>query len=266
MNYSGNLLKMESVLSCPVEYYLTFDNKTVLVNNWIEKTLQFHFTGQINCIHCGRITSKSFSQGYCYPCFTSLPQTDEGVLRPELNRAHEGISRDMEWSKKNDLIDHYVYLSFTSDLKVGVTRHTQIPTRWIDQGAEYAIKFAKTPYRQLAGLIEVAMKKYLNDKTNWRKMLSGTTQNVPDLISQKRHFSNLIPSELRPYLATDHEMTQVIYPVSKYPTKINSVNLDKHADFRGLLKGIKGQYLIFDDGSVFNVRKYNGYYVNISVD
>ncbi|MGE4289494.1 MAG: DUF2797 domain-containing protein [Salinivirgaceae bacterium] len=266
MNYQGNLLKMSSEFKTPVAYYLNFNDSPVLVNGWLGKTLHFHFTGQINCIHCGRVTSKSFSQGFCYPCFTTLPQTDVGVLRPELNRAHEGVSRDMEWSKLNDLIEHYVYLSFTSDLKVGVTRITQIPTRWIDQGAEFAIKLAKTPYRQLAGLIEVALKNFVNDKTNWRKMLSGRAEEVPDLVYQKKHFSNLLPSEHRAYLLPDEEVFQISYPVEKYPVKIKSVNFDKNPDFTGLLTGIKGQYLLFDDGSVFNVRKYNGYQMNISVE
>lgn len=265
MDLQGNLLKMATELNNPVHYYLTFNNEKYLVNDWMGKKLHFHFTGQINCIHCGRKTSKSFSQGYCYPCFTSLPQTDEGVIRPELNRAHEGISRDMEWSKKNDLIDHFVYLAFTSDLKVGVTRHTQIPTRWIDQGAEYAIKFAKTPYRQLAGLIEVALKNFVNDKTNWRKMLMGSVDEVPELLMQKRHFSNLLPSELRAYLLNDNEITQINYPVEKYPEKIKSVNFDKDPDFSGTLSGIKGQYLLFEDGHVFNVRKYNGYFMGLSL-
>jgi hypothetical protein len=189
-----------------------------------------------------------------------------GVLRPELNRAHEGISRDMEWSKLNDLIEHYVYLSFTSDLKVGVTRITQIPTRWIDQGAEFAIKLAKTPYRQLAGLIEVALKNFVNDKTNWRKMLSGNAEAVPDLVYQKKHFSNLFPPELRTYLLPDNEVFQISYPVIKYPEKIKSINFDKTPDYKGVLSGIKGQYLLFEDGSVFNIRKFNGYQMNISVE
>jgi hypothetical protein len=31
------------------------------------------------------------------------------------------------------------------------SRETQIPTRWIDQGANQALILAETPYRQLAG-------------------------------------------------------------------------------------------------------------------
>lgn len=265
MELIGNLLKMDSELTNPVTYTLKFSNEVQLINSWIGKTIEWNFTGTINCIHCGKKTNKSFSQGYCYPCFVSLPQTDEGVIRPELNRAHEGISRDMEWSERNDLIDHYVYLAFTSELKVGVTRHTQIPTRWIDQGAEYAIKLAKTPYRQLAGLIEVALKPYLSDKTNWRKMLSGKVEEITDLKASKAHFSNRIPIELQKYITPENEVTHIYYPVEKYPEKIKSVNFDNDPTFQGILTGIKGQYLLFEDGNVLNIRKHNGYLMNIKI-
>jgi hypothetical protein len=265
MELIGNLLKMESELTNPVTYTLKLSNEVQLVNSWIGKTIEWNYTGTINCIHCGRKTNKSFSQGYCYPCFVSLPQTDEGVLRPELNRAHEGISRDMEWSKRNDLIDHYVYLAFTSEIKVGVTRHTQIPTRWIDQGAEFATILAKTPYRQLAGLIEVSLKSFLSDKTNWRKMLSGKVEEIPDLQASKAHFSNQIPIELQKYITPENEVTHIHYPVEKYPEKIKSVNFDNDPSFQGVLTGIKGQYLLFADGTVMNIRKHNGYFMNIKI-
>ena len=48
------------------------------------------------------------------------------------------------------------------------------------------------------------------------------------------------------------------YPVLEYPTKIKSLNLDKTPLISGLLLGIKGQYLILDNG-VINLRKYAGY-------
>lgn len=262
---SGNLMKMSANINDTVEYYLNINKLSYLMNEVLGKMLTIEYLGEINCIHCGRKTSKSFSQGYCYPCFTTVPQTDQGVIRPELNRAHEGISRDMEWSKKNDLIDHYVYLSVTSDVKVGVTRHTQIPTRWIDQGAEYAIILAKTPYRQLAGLIEVELKQYTKDKTNWRKMLSGSVEDVPDLLALKDEYADLLPEEYQEFISEDDDITQIKYPVLKYPEKIKSISLDKITKFEGELSGIKGQYLLFNDGSVFNIRKHNGYKVHIKV-
>ena len=33
----------------------------------------------------------------------------------------------------------------------------------------------------------------------------------------------------------------------------------------GRLWGIKGQYLIFDDGSVLNIRKHNGYNITLEI-
>lgn len=265
MDYSGNLLKMKTELTLPVSYYLNFNDNQVNVNQWLGKQLTIRFENEINCIHCGRKTSKSFFQGYCYPCFTKLPQTDVGVLRPELSKAHEGISRDMEWSKKNDLIDHYVYLAITSGIKVGVTRYTQVPTRWMDQGAEYAIILAKTPYRQLAGEIEVALKAHLSDKTNWRKLLKGTQEKTPDLTEKKQELASLLPSSLQAYISDDNQITQIHYPVTRFPEKVKSVNLDKTPEFSGILTGIKGQYLMFDNQHVMNVRKYNGYKVSVTV-
>lgn len=266
MHISGNLLKMASKLNDTVDYYLNIKDKTYHINEMLGKNVTIEFKNEINCIHCGRKTSKSFSQGYCYPCFTTLPQTDQGVIRPELNRAHEGISRNMEWSEKNDLIEHYVYLSVTSNVKVGVTRHTQIPTRWIDQGAECAIILATTPYRQLAGLIEVELKQYANDKTNWRKMLSGNVDEVPDLLSLKDELADYLPEEYQEFISENDDITEIRYPVVTYPEKIKSINLDKTPTFEGLLTGIKGQYLMFNGGSVFNVRKHNGYKVDLRVD
>lgn len=264
MKKTGTILKMETELRNPVQYHLWVGNEKIYVNPLISETLSLEFTSNIFCIHCGRKTNKSFSQGYCYPCFTTLPETDESVVRPELNRAHEGISRNMEWSVKNDLVEHYVYLSYTSELKVGVTRHFNIPSRWIDQGAEYAIILAKTPYRQLAGLIEVALKNHLSDKTNWRKMLSGTVSTIPDLRTEKKHFIQLLPANLQGYVSIENTVTHINYPVLVYPQKIQSINFDTTPFFSGKLTGIKGQYLIFESGDVLNIRKFAGYEIIFS--
>lgn len=264
MELSGNLFKMETQQHKPVVYYLNMDAQRIHLNDFLGKTIKLQFLHEINCIHCGKKTTKSFFQGYCYPCYTKLPQADQSVIRPELNQAHLGISKDMEWSKQNDLIDHYVYLACSPEIKVGVTRHTQIPTRWIDQGAEYAIKFALTPYRQLAGLIEVELKNHLSDKTNWRKMLSGKMNDVPDLLEIKEELAGYLPDELADYLCDDDEIYAINYPVLEYPLKIKSINLDKTDSFEGILKGIKGQYLILDNNRVFNIRKHNGYLVKLS--
>lgn len=265
MELQIQLHKMFSELSSPVKYYLKHEGKSLCVNDWLNKAIEITYQHKINCLHCNKTTKKSFFQGFCYPCFISLPQTDVSVVNPELCQAHEGISRDMEWAKKNCLIDHHVYLSLTSGLKVGVTRDTQIPTRWIDQGAEFAIKLAKTPYRQLAGLIEVELKQYVADKTSWQRMLKGGFANNVDLVEEKERLIEYLPEELQHYINDDDEITEINFPVLAYPAKVKSINLDKTDSYNGILTGIKGQYLIFDDGNVFNVRKHGGYNVTIKV-
>ncbi|MFO7844193.1 MAG: DUF2797 domain-containing protein [Bacteroidales bacterium] len=265
MKVKGALLKMKSELDHPVNYFLTLDDKDIYMNDLLDKNISMRFLGEIHCIRCGRLTKKSFHQGYCYPCYRTAPETDDCILKPELCRAQEGISRDMEWSKNHCLQDHYVYLAVSSGLKVGVTRHTQIPTRWIDQGASYALKIAKTPNRYTAGLLEVDLKKYFADKTNWRNMLSNKIDREIDLPAQKEKALQAINKDFQQYFMDDNEITVIEYPVIDFPAKVNSVNFDKEPEIKGKLKGIKGQYLIFDEGIVFNVRRHNGYEVELLV-
>ena len=51
--------------------------------------------------------------------------------------------RDYDWEMAHHMQPHVVYLSKTAGIKVGVTRETQIPYRWIDQGAVEALILAK---------------------------------------------------------------------------------------------------------------------------
>ena len=263
MQHEGNLIKMRTEENSPVRYFLSLAGEEILMNDLIGSKVQIKHNGQINCIHCGKLTKRSFGQGFCYNCLQTAPEADPSVMRPELSRSHLGIARDMEWAKKHDLIDHYVYLAVTDALKVGVTRHHQIPTRWIDQGASFAIKLARTPNRHIAGVIESFLKNYLNDKTNWRAMLRNEVDTTVELTDEKERVSTLLPSELQRYLSDDNNITSLHYPVEKYPDKINSVSLDKTPEFEGVLSGIKGQYLIFEDDQVFNVRSHNGYFVEL---
>lgn len=262
MENIGNIRKMRSLLNNPVEYFLPVGDVEIRMNDLIGSQLQMEFLGEINCIKCGRKTPKSFSQGFCYPCFISAPETEDCVLRPELCRAHEGIARDMEYARQHCLIDHVVYLSITSDLKVGVTRNTQIPIRWIDQGAIRAIELARTPNRFTAGLIEVFLKSVLKDKTNWRGMLKNDIHDE-DLWDQKARARSVLNQELANYVTDNNEITEINYPVTRYPEKVGSCNFDTDRVITGRLAGIKGQYLIFDDNRVLNIRKFGGYRLKI---
>jgi hypothetical protein len=265
MNGSGNILKMRVEPKSPVEYYFQLSGNEFALNPIIGRTIRLKHNGVINCIHCGKKTAKSYSQGYCYNCMLAVPEADESVLRPELSKSHLGIARDTKWAEENDLIDHYVYLSVTSDLKVGVTRHHQMYTRWIDQGAILAIKLARAPNRHIAGIIEVYMKKFVADKTNWSKMLKGEVAGNYNLADEKERLSRLLPGELGRYTEEDNNVFTFDYPIQFLPTAIKQASFDNTPEIEGTLTGIKGQYLIFDDGKVFNVRKHNGYFTEFVV-
>ena len=251
---------------CNVSYLLPIGADSIGMNMLVNKKIQVTFLGEIHCMHCGSLTKKSFGQGYCYPCFISIPETDACILRPELCQAHLGISRDMEWAKSNCLQEHCVYLAVSSGLKVGVTRATQVPTRWIDQGAWKAIVLARTPNRYLAGRVEVALKKNLADKTNWRDMLRDKQDRTIDLLKEKNRATGMIPDDLLKYHTAEDDIWEFHYPVDVFPEKVKSVSFDKEPKHSGVLKGIKGQYLIFEDGVVLNVRKHNGYLIELETD
>ncbi len=261
MEIVGNISKMETSREDEIKYKFSLGNERIGMNELIGQGLQLEYLGKIHCMKCGRETRKSFAQGYCYPCFTTAPETEDCVLRPELCRAHEGVARDMGYAEEHCLSEQVVYLSLTSGLKVGVTRSSQVPTRWIDQGALKAIEFARTPNRYTAGLMEVAMKEHIMDKTNWRKMLSGADPGKWDLVTEKDKFKALVPQELKEYISRNDKVWELNYPVKQYPVKIRSLNFDKETVVSGVLLGIKGQYLIFDQDRVMNMRKFGGYLI-----
>ncbi len=263
MELHGNILKMKTIFGNPVEYRLPIGTQELAMSSLIGSYIRLEWNNSINCVKCGRPTLKSFSQGYCYNCFKSAPETAPCILNPELCDAHLGIARDMNWAKDNCLKEHFVYLAISSNLKVGVTRASQIPTRWIDQGAWAAIKLASAPNRYTAGVIEVELKKYFSDKTNWQQMLKNNRPEI-DLITEKQRASQLLPLPLQQYLTSDDTIIEIEYPVLYFPQKVKSIDLEKNPIIEAKLTGIKGQYLMFDTDQVINVRKYSGYFMKVS--
>ncbi|HEC41927.1 hypothetical protein LCGC14_2775780 [marine sediment metagenome] len=259
----GVLLKMQVELGEKVKYTLNLGTDSIEMNALLGTSIAFNFHDIIHCVRCGRVTKKSFAQGYCYPCFSTAPETSECIIRPELCLAHEGVSRDMKWSEGHCLQDHIVYLALSSGLKVGVTRSTQVPTRWIDQGAWKAIPLARTPNRHLAGKIEVTLKAHMSDRTNWRNMLTNKIARDIELVEEKQKAVELLQGDLQQYVIQDNIVTEINYPVLQFPEKVNSLGFDKTKFIEGVLNGIKGQYLIFENGSVLNVRKHGGYLVSM---
>ena len=266
MNYSGKLMKMVSDLDNHVKYSLPIGKESFNISDFIDNNIQIEFNNEIFCIKCNNKIKKSFAQGFCFPCFQSAPETSECILKPELCQAQEGIARDMEWARDHCLKDHFVYLSLTSGIKVGVTRSTQIPTRWIDQGAVSAIKFAKTPNRYFAGIIEVFLKQFISDRTAWQRMLKNQIDSSIDLIKKKNELIEKLPEKLKEYVIANNLVVNINYPIKNFPDKVKSLSLDKNSLIDGQLTGIKGQYLYINNETVFNVRKHQGYLVNIKIN
>ncbi len=263
MQFTGQIRKMHAKLGEEVEYQLPIGDELVNMNQFIGKEISLAYQNQIVCIKCGRDTVKSFNQGFCYPCFRDAPEAAEWVINPEKSTAHLGIEdRDLAYEEAAQIQPHIVYLSLTSGMKVGVTRGTQVPSRWIDQGAVKAIKLAETPNRYLAGMIEVSLKDHMADKTNWRQMLMNVYPDI-DLIEKKNETKALLDKEYHQYIAAQDEIVDINFPVLEFPVKVKSIGFDKVPEYSGVLKGIKGQYLLFANGIVLNIRKHGGYVVSL---
>jgi hypothetical protein len=259
----GILHKMSTELGNPIQYSLKWETPIVM-NNFIGKLIRLEFLGTITCRKCEKVTKKSFGEGFCYPCFASAPEAAECIIRPELCRAHLGEGRDVEWEESNHNQPHVVYLAASDVVKVGVTRSTQVPTRWIDQGAMSAIRLAETPNRYEAGRLEVELKAMFSDKTNWQRMLKNEFDETIDLEEEKWSLHEQLPEDLTEFFSEDDEIIEMDFPVLEFPTKVTSMSFDKEPIIEGTLMGIKGQYLIFDGGRVLNIRKHTSYHVEIS--
>ena len=262
MKLSGQIRKMNVESGTPIKYFLNIDKESHPLNSYIGSKLKIKWDGVINCIECGRKTKKSYDQGYCFVCSRDLPENAMCSVRPELCEHENGNEAAKEFWKTHCNIDHFVYLSLTSGVKVGITRYYNIPERWIDQGAVKGLIIAKVPERILSGKIEVAVSKKFTDKTNWRKMLKGEFESL-DLIEFRKKAHHLFPEGLKRYALENEKVQDLVYPVASVPLKITSHNLDKLPEFEDRLTGIKGQYLIFDT-RVINIRKYSGYNVEFN--
>lgn len=293
--YQGTLVKMPASLDAnhdhnraqpvPVHYSLRLEAprrgvgtdpsevEEVPLHNLLGHRIRLEHTGGYHCILCGRPVKRLFGEGMCYPCLQNAPEAAECIMRPELCQGHLGLGRDPEWEEAHHNQPHVVYFAVSSDLKVGVTRETQVPTRWIDQGAKWAVVLARVPYRQLAGKIEVALKELYTDRTVWQRMLKDVPPEseiyLPRELIRVRHHLEATPEyhELLPFIVTAGEMSplQLAYPVLETPEKVRSVNLTRDGLVESRLTGIRGQYLLFEGGAVMNVRRHSGFQVTCTL-
>lgn len=271
----GCLSKMAAALPSrqdeQVVYHLRAGEHRIALNERIGEPLSLRWTGAIACTHCGRATKKSFAQGHCYPCFKRLAQCDTCIMKPETCHFFQGTCREPEWGEKHCFQPHIVYLANSSGLKIGITRKTQMPTRWLDQGAIQALPILEVNTRQQSGFVEMLFKEQVADRTNWRTMLKGEVETL-DLIAERDRLLSLLSDGLRQLREThgadairslDSPAQHFHYPVSVFPKKVMSHNFDKQPLVEGVLQGVKGQYLLLDSG-VINLRKFTGYEIQVS--
>lgn len=272
----GPLRKMEiapSDAETPAQYTLRAGEQRIGLNAHLGASLRLVHTGAIHCVHCGRATRKSFAQGYCYPCFKSLAQCDTCIVKPETCHYHAGTCREPAWGEQHCFQPHVVYLANSSGLKVGITRKTQLPTRWLDQGAIQALPILEVDNRLQSGLVETLFKQMVGDRTNWRAMLKGDVAPI-DLPAERDRLLAALDQELAALKQRVGEQAigtlaaspvELHYPVLESPRKVVSHNFDKSPEVSGRLMGLKGQYLIFDTG-VINLRKFGGYEVEVAIE
>lgn len=264
MEFVSTLTKMPAYIKDKVHYLLPTEEDFIKMDYLIGRQVSVEFLDQKFCDACGNQFADLYRMGFCKECFFSSPLAGESIIRPELSRAHEGVEdRDLTFEKSYQMQPHIVYLANSGGLKVGVTRASQMQNRWIDQGASRAIVFARTTNRYEAGLIEVAMKDHLADKTAWQRMLKNEDPEI-DLAEQKNSVAPKLKTELSHFLEKDNTVYTMDYPVLHYPVKVKGINLDKDKKISATLQGIRGQYLIFEGGAALNVRGHTGYRVRIS--
>lgn len=265
----GTLKKMRSERNEPISYFLPLGDVSVPLTPYLGNTLHFKHTGEIYCVSCGRKTKKSFSQGHCFPCFKKLASCDMCIVKPEQCHFHLGTCREPEWGEANCMIPHIVYLANSSGVKVGITRETQLPTRWIDQGASQALPIFRVSTRYLSGLVEVTLAQHIADKTNWQALIKGDATPL-DLIATREHLRQVCAAEIEALKQQfpgqieelDLAVQEFTFPVLEYPKKVKTFNLDTAPEVVGTLTGIKGQYLLLDTG-VINVRKFTAYQIEL---
>ena len=265
MQLNGNIAPMETSLAEGMAHYkLSFDDQMVDMNSLVGQHIELTFNETIRCANCGRITRKSYSQGYCFPCAHSLAKCDLCIMKPETCHYHLGTCREPDWGLSNCFKPHVVYLANTSATKVGITTKDRFLSRWIEQGAVSGLTILEVKSRLESGLFEVKLKEFVSDKSNWRKMLTNEVK-LSNLVNKKNSLLKEVSGfvdDLDAQTLPD-DVINIDYPVLKYPTKVVSLSFDKNPVISGVLNGIKGQYLLLESG-VLNVRKFSSYHITLS--
>ncbi len=226
-------------------------------------TLELH--APYHCIHCGKTARKLFGGGHCYDCFSALARCDLCVMSPERCHFAAGTCREPEWGEAFCMQPHVVYLSNTSGPKIGITRADRVLRRWLDQGATQALVIGQVATRHAAGLVEAHFKRTMNDRTDWRRLVSGRGVEA-DLVALAQQ---LYQDKTAPAMQWGHSVGEYIsglvnieYPLLGYsPPQQVPLTLEQPT-YTDNLVGIIGQYLLFSRGAL-NLGAYRGMQLSI---
>ena len=250
-------------VATPIEYRWRLGDEEQRVNDWLGRRVKISYCGEKRCIACGRRVRKLYQSGYCFPCATTLAETDLCIVRPHECHFHLGTCRDEQFAAAQCMIPHIVYLGVSSQAKVGLTRKNRQFIRWIDQGAVRAMALAEVPTRRAAGELEVEIARDLPDRTDWRKLVRGETTDV-DLPRLGVEVAEKLPDVWRAYVIAERTVHEFAYPMLPgVVPKARSLSLEDGA-VAGEVVGVRGQYLLFADGAL-HVRKHAGLLLEIEV-
>lgn len=233
------------------------------LNSLVGEDIQLEHDGRIICSACGAPTRRSYADGFCYGCFKRLARCDLCVVSPARCHYADGTCREPEWGEAFCMRPHRVYLANSSGPKVGITSGDSAVGRWLDQGASQGVVVARAPTRHLAGVLEERLARRVADRTDWRALVTrdAPPADLAALRERLRPASHELPAGVE--WLEDQPVETLRFPVLRYPRRPVQLELQREPRLRGVLLGIKGQYLLFDHG-VLNVRRHNGFHIRLA--
>ena len=244
-----------------VEYALLLDEQRISLSAQVGQSIRLKFLGQSTCGNCHVSVNKLEGGGYCKNCFFSLARCDRCFVSPERCHFAQGTCREPQWGESYCMQPHVVYLANSSGPKVGITRADRNFYRWLSQGAVQGMVIAHAKTRRDAGLLEVAIKSKVSDKTNWRRMVSMQPQNL-DLLQLARQLQSAIELPEGTQWVSAMIGHDLAYPIQSHAPAQRLIISETNPELLDNLHGIKGQYLLLSQGA-FNVAAHGGMTVEV---
>ena len=126
-NFRFLLQKMEVEEASPISYSLVSaqGDARIDLTAMLGKRIHLQYHGDTECLNCGR-TDRIFSQGFCYLCHQTSPESSDCILRPELCRGHLGLGRDARFEFEQHAQPHFVYVFLRVSLLQVAEAHASV--------------------------------------------------------------------------------------------------------------------------------------------